>query len=89
MGGAGVEIVPGAVEVYGQQEDGVKAILLAIGLALHQQHLLGEAVGCVGFFGIAVPEVFFFEWDGGELGISADGAQGYELFYFTLAGYFH
>ena len=61
MGGAGVEIVPGAVEVYRQEEDGVEAILLAVGLGLHQEHLFGQAVGGVGFFGVTVPEVFFFE----------------------------
>lgn len=86
MGGAGIEIITGAVEVYGQKEDGVEAVLLAVGLGLHQEHFFGQAVGGVGFLGVAVPEVFFFERDGGEFGIGADGAQGYELFYTVLAG---
>ena len=89
MGGAGVEIVPGAIEVYRQQEDRVEAVLPAIGLGLHQEHLFGQAVGGVGFFGVAVPEVFFFERDGSEFGISADGAQGDEFLHAVQTSLFH
>ena len=54
--------------------------LPVLGLGLHQEHLFGQAVGGVGFFGVAVPEVFFFD-GGGEFGVGADGAQGDELSY--------
>ena len=40
-----VKVVSGAVEVYGQKEDRVEAILPAVGLGLHQEHLFGQAVG--------------------------------------------
>ena len=50
------------------EDDGFKALLQAVGLGLHQQHLFGQAVGGFGFFG-------------GEFGVGADGAQGGELFY--------
>ena len=75
----GVEVVPRAVEVDGDEVDAVEAVLLAVGLALDEEHFLGEAVGGVGFLGVAVPEVVFAEGDGGEFGIAADGADGDEF----------
>ncbi len=42
---------------------------------------MARPYGAVGFFGVAVQEIFFFERDGCELGVGADGAQGDELFY--------
>ncbi len=52
-----VEVVAGAVQVDRQQIDAVEAVLLAVRLQLHQQRLLGDTVGRVGFLGIAVPQV--------------------------------
>ena len=75
----GIEVVARAVEVHRDQIDGVEAVLVAIRLALHQQHLLGEAVRSVGLFRIAIPEVFLAERHRRELGIRADGAHRQEL----------
>ena len=59
--------------------DGVEAVLLAVGLALHEQHLLGEAVGRVRLLGVAVPEVVLAERHRRELRVRADGADLDEL----------
>jgi hypothetical protein len=76
---AGSKFVAGAVEVHGQEVDDVHAVLLAVGLALHQQHLLGDPVGRIRLLGIAVPQALLAEGDGGELGIRADGADADDL----------
>src|SRR5262249_53957935 len=44
-------------------------------LAPHEQGFLGDAVGRIGLFRVAVPQLGFTEWDGGVLGIAADGAD--------------
>ena len=64
-----IEIVARAVKIDHEQVGAVEAVLLAVGLRLGDHHLLGEAVGGVGFFGIAVPEVAFLERHGRELGV--------------------
>ena len=43
----GIEVVARAVEVDREQVDRVEAVLLAVGLALHQQHLLGSPYGAL------------------------------------------
>jgi hypothetical protein len=43
---------------------------------LNQQHFLGQAVGCVGLFRIAIPQVLLFKREWSELRVSADGTQG-------------
>ena len=70
--GLEVEVVARAVEVDRQEEDGIQAVLLTIGLRPHEQRLLRHAVGRVRLLGISVPEVGLAERDGGELGIRAD-----------------
>ena len=74
-----VEVVTRSVEVRRQQEDRVEAVLLAIGLRADEDRLLGDAVGRVRLFGIAVPQVGLAERHGGELRIGADGAGDDEL----------
>ena len=74
-----VEVVAGAVEVDRDEVDGVEAVLLAVGLGLHQQHLLRQAVGRVGLLRVAVPEVVLAERHGRELRVGADGADLDEL----------
>ena len=81
VAGLQVEVVAWAVEVHRQQEDGVEAVLLAVGFALHQHHLLGQAVGRVGLLGVTVPQIFFFEGDGRVFGVGADGADGHKFAY--------
>src|SRR5439155_20966616 len=61
VGSLEVEIVTRPVEIRGEQVDGVEAVLFPVGLRLHDQHLLGEAVGGVGLIRVAVPEVVFAE----------------------------
>jgi hypothetical protein len=39
-----------------------------------------QTVRGIGFFGVAVPEVFLFKRNGGELGIGADSANRHKLF---------
>ena len=89
MGGFGVEIVPGAVEVYRQEIDGIEFVLLPVCLGLDKEHLLGQPVGRVGFFWIAAPQIFFLKRDRGELGIGAHGADGDEFFNSNLPPYLH
>ncbi len=79
MAGLRIEVVAGTIEIHRQQEDGIEAVLLAIRLRLHQQHLLGQAIGRVGLFGVAVPQVLFPERHRRELGIGADRPKGDEL----------
>ncbi len=67
-----MEIVARAVEIDRQQIDRIEAVLLAIGLAHDQQGFFGDAVGGVGFFGVAVPQFGFAEGDGREFRIGAD-----------------
>ncbi len=70
-----VEVVARAVEVHREEHHGVEAVLLPVGLALHEQHLLGEAVGRVGLLRVAVPEVLLAERHRAVLGVGADGAE--------------
>ena len=75
MRGPLVEVVVRAVEVHGKQVDAVEAVLLPVGLQLHQQHLLGQPVRRVGLLGVAVPEVVLAERHRDVLGVGADGAH--------------
>ncbi|SRR6266487_975710 len=74
-----VEIVVRSVEIDRQQMNGVEAVLLAIGLPLHQQHLLGDAVRGVGLFWIAVPQVLLVKRHRGELWVRANRADADEF----------
>jgi len=53
--------------------------LFAVCPGLDKHHFFGQAIGGVGYFGVALPEVFFAEGNGGMVGIGADGSQGDEL----------
>ena len=55
----GIEVVARPVEIHGQQIDRVEAVLGAVGLRLHEELLLRDAVGRVGFLGIAGPQIVF------------------------------
>ena len=79
VGERGIEVVAGSVEVDGQEVHDVEAVLLPIGLALHEQHLLGEAVGGVRFLRVAGPDLVLPERHGRELGVRADRAHGQDL----------
>lgn len=76
MGGLQVEVVAGAVEVHWQEEDGIESVLLPIGLGLDQHHFLGESIGSIRLFGIAIPEIVFLEGNRGEFRVSADRSKG-------------
>ena len=82
----GVEVVARAIQVHRHQIDGVEAVLVAVSLGLDQKHLLGQTIGGVGLFGIAVPELFLAERHRGELGVGADRADGEELGNASLTG---
>jgi len=84
-----VEVIPRAVKVDRQQENGVIAVLLAVGLRLDKQHFLSQSVRRVGLFGITVPQMLFLERDGCELGIGANGTDGHKLFHAALPSLVH
>ena len=56
-----VEVVARAVQIDRHQVDRIEAVLLPVGLRLHQQHLLGQAVRRVGLLRVAVPQVVLAE----------------------------
>ena len=76
---AGSKLSPGPYRLTGIRWIDVEAVLLPIGLALDEQHLLGEAVRRVGLLRVAVPEVVLAERHGRELRVRADGADLDEL----------
>src|SRR5262249_45464290 len=78
VAGAGIEVVARSVEIREKQIDRVEAIFPAVGLRLHEQHLLCQAVWRIGLFGISVPETALLERNGRELRVSADGAHRHE-----------
>ena len=63
-----------AVEVDGEDEGGLHAVLQFVCVEHLPRGFLGDAVGRVGDFGVSVPEVFFFEGDGGHVWVGADGS---------------
>ncbi len=67
-----VKIVPRAIEVHWEQDDRVEALLLPMRLGLDQHHLLFEAVGGVGLFGISGPKILFTKRHRRMLGIRAN-----------------
>ena len=79
MGGLEIEVVTGPVEVHGEEHDAVQPVLFAVGLRLHEEQLLGDAVRSVGLLGIPVPQIVLAERHRCELGIGADGADGHHL----------
>ena len=89
MRGSRVEVVTRPVEVDREKVDGIEAVLLPVRLSLHQQHLLGQPVGRVRLFGVAVPQVVFLERDGRELGVRTDRPDRDELLDAGEAGFLH
>ena len=75
----GIEVVARPIQVHRDQVDDVEPVLGAIGLALDEQHLLGEPVRCVGLLRIPVPQVHLAERHGRELRIRAHGPDLDEL----------
>src|SRR5688500_8548849 len=71
MGAPGMEVVSRAIQVDRQQENRVVAVLLPVGLRLHQKHLLRKTVRRVGLLRITTPQVVLAEWNGRELRIGA------------------
>ena len=69
-----IEVVARPVQVHRKQHDAVEAVLLAIPHRLHDHHLLRDAVGRVGLFRVAVPDVVFLERNRRELRVRADRA---------------
>ena len=84
-----VKVVARTVEIYRQQVDCIEIILLAISLSLYQQHLLCQAIGCIGFLRVTVPKVFFAERDRGEFRVGADGSQRDKLLHTSQPGVLH
>ena len=80
MGGVWIKIISRAIEVDGQQENGIEVVLLPIRLGLDQHHLLGQAIGGIRLFGITVPEVVFFKRHRGKFRVGADRSQGDKFF---------
>src|SRR4029434_2000045 len=59
--------------------DRFEAVLLSVGVALYQEHLLGEPVWSVGLLRVPVPEVLLPERHRREFGIRAHRPDGHEL----------
>jgi len=55
MGRILIEVVARPVKVYGQEENRIYSILLSIGLALHEQHLLRQSIRSVSLLWIPIP----------------------------------
>ena len=86
---AGSKLSPGPVQVDRDQIDDVEAVLRPIGLALDEQHLLGQAVRGVGLLRVAVPEVVLVERHRRELRVGADRPDRDELVDAGQAGGLH
>ena len=63
-----------AVEVDGEDEGGLHAVLEFVCVEHLPCGFLCDAVGSVGDFGVSVPEVVFLEGDGGHVWVGADGS---------------
>src|SRR5262245_4532048 len=81
-----MEVISWPVEVHRHQIDGIKAIFLAIGLRLDEEHLLGQAIWGVGFFRIAIPQLLLAKGDRCEFGIRTYGASHDEFLYAKASG---
>ena len=77
-----VVIVTCAVEVRRHGADGVKAVLLAVGLAHLDARDLGQGIGIIG----SGEQVLLFDGLRAELGIDAGRPQKEEFFYAVLPG---
>src|ERR1700674_4201453 len=80
-----IEVVAGSVEVDGEEANRIHTVLVSVRLRLHQEHLLRQAVGRIGFFRIAVPQIIFAEWDRRELWIGAHRSSDDHLRHFSNA----
>jgi hypothetical protein len=74
-----VEVVARAVQVRGEEEDRIEAVLFAVPLRADENRLLRDSVRCVRLLRVAVPERRLDERDRRELGVRADGADDDEL----------
>ncbi len=84
-----IEIVARPIEVDRQEVHSIQAVLPPVGLALNEDRFLGNAVGGIGLFRIAVPEIFFQKRDGGKLGVRANGAGDHDFCQVELTGLFN
>ena len=82
----GIKVIVGTIKIDGQEENGVESILLPIGLQRDEQHLFGQAVRGVGFFGVTVPELFFPERNRCKFRIGANGSNSHEFLHPRLPG---
>ena len=69
-----VGVVTRPVEIGGEQVDEVAAVLLAVGLCLHQEHAFRKAVRRVGLLRVARPDVGLAERQGHDPRVRADRA---------------
>lgn len=81
-----VIIVTCAVEVRRHGADGVKAVLLAVGLAHLDARDLGQGIGIIGGLQGSGEQVLLFDGLRAELGIDAGRPQKEEFFYAILPG---
>src|SRR5512140_1831576 len=72
-------MIPGPVQIDGQEVDPREPVLLAVGLDLDEEHLLREPVRCVRLLRIAGPEVVLAKRHGRELRVRADRPEADEL----------
>src|SRR5262249_38389102 len=67
----------------------IEPVLLPVRLRLDEQHFFCKAIRSIRFLRIAVPQVFFLEWDGRQLRVCADRTDGHELLDAVPSAVFH
>ena len=77
----GIEVITRPIEIHRQKIDRIRTILLAVRLALDEQHLLSNPVRGVRFFRIAEPKIIFPKRDRRQLRISAYRTRDDSLLY--------
>src|SRR5262249_16816570 len=70
-----IEVVALSIKIYRQEKNRIHSVLLAIGLALHQQSFLGNSVGGGGLLRITIPGGLPTEGGGSKFRIGADSAS--------------
>lgn len=89
MGCFWVKIIAWAIKIDGHEKYRIEPILLSVSLGLNEEHLFGQAVRSIGFFRVAILEVFFFKGDGSMFWVTTDGSKSYDFFSFSKVSFVH
>ncbi len=86
MGVLQIKIISGSVQISGHQADGIKAVLLVIGLAHLDTGDFGHGIPLIGRLQLASEEMLFLHGLGSEFWIDAGRTEKKELLAPTLIG---